>query len=288
MKSTPTKKGPLLSLAAWAAKILPEPVKRTLYRIRPLARLIRGTLNRAAPIGLSQAQIAAGGLAGATLLLDLQTEKDYWLGSYEPELQETIRREIRPGMIVYDVGANIGYVSLLFGRAVGSHGKVFAFEALPANLERIRANLALNSPTPITAVGMAVVDATRPVEFLTHASNAMGKAAGSAGRKKETYGTTLTVPGIALDDFIYTQGNPPPQAIKIDIEGGEVMALPGMRRMLREGHPLAFIELHGPESARAVWDELSSAGYHLFRMDTGEPILSLEAVDWKAYVIGRA
>ena len=278
----------ILSLAAWAAKVLPQPVKRGFYKLKPLARLIRGALNIAAPEGLSEAKVAAGGLAGVPLMLDLQTEKDYWLGTYEPELQETIRRMIQPGMVVYDVGANIGYVSLLFARAVGPRGKVFAFEALPANLERIRANLALNAWATVTPVGMAVVDAARPVEFLTHASGAMGKAAGSAGRKEESYGEHIRVAGTSLDEYIYTQGGPLPQAVKIDIEGGEVMALPGMRRLLREGKPLVFLELHGPEAARVAWDELSAAGYRLFRMDTGEAIHSLEALDWKAYVVGKS
>ena len=277
----------ILSLAAWAARILPGPVKRSLYRWGPLARLLRGVLNQAAPRGLSQAQVAAGGLAGASLLLDLQIEKDYWLGTYEPELQEAIRREVRPGMVVYDVGANIGYVSLLLARAVGPQGRVFAFEALPANLERIRANLALNPQAAVTPVGMAVIDGDRPVEFLTHASGAMGKAAGSAGRKGETYGAAIQVAGISLDEFIYTQLNPVPQVVKIDIEGGEVLALPGMRRLLREGRPLVFLELHGPEAARAAWDELTAAGYQLFRMDSGAHIPSFETLDWKAYVVAK-
>lgn len=276
----------ILSLAAWAAKVLPGPVKRAIYRVRPLARAIRRTLNQAAPTGLSQVRVAAGGLAGAPLLLDLQLEKDYWLGTYEPELQAAIQKEVQPGMVVYDVGANVGYVSLLFARSVGPQGQVFAFEALPANLERIRRNLALNPQATVKPIGMAVVDAVRPVEFMTHASGAMGKAAGSAGRKQEVYGATIQVPGTSLDEFTYTQLNPPPNVIKIDIEGGEVLALPGMRRLLREGRPLIFLELHGPEAAKTAWEELSAAGYALFRMESGERIPSLEALDWKAYVVG--
>ena len=277
----------VLSLAAWAARVLPEPVKRSLYRWRPLASLLRGALNQAAPSGMSQIQVAAGGLAGASLMLNLQTEKDYWLGTYEPELQQAIQKEVRPGMVVYDVGANVGYVSLLLARAVGPQGRVFAFEALPANLERIRANLALNPQAAVDPLGMAVIDGAHPVDFLTHVSGAMGKAAGSAGRKEETYGAAIQVPGISLDEFIYTQSNSLPQVVKIDIEGGEVLALPGMRRLLREGHPLIFLELHGPEAARVAWDELTAAGYQLFRMDNGAHIPSFETLDWKAYVVAK-
>jgi FkbM family methyltransferase len=277
----------ILSLAAWAARVLPGPVKRAIYRFKPFARVIRGTLNRAAPAGLSTVRVAAGSLAGTPLLLDMHTEKDYWLGTYEPELQAAIQKEVRPGMLVYDVGANIGYVSLLFAQAVNPGGRVIAFEALPANLERIRRNLTLNPAARIQPVGMAVVETARSVEFLVHSSGAMGKAAGSAGRKQELYASTLQIPGISLDEFIYTQSNPVPQVVKVDIEGGEVLALPGMKRLLSEARPLIFLELHGPEAARAAWETLTTARYRLFKMETGEPIPTLDTLDWKAYVIAR-
>ncbi|MBN2550389.1 MAG: hypothetical protein JXB15_14595, partial [Anaerolineales bacterium] len=124
----------ILSLAAWTARVLPMPVKRLVYRFQPLARLVRGSLNRAVPQGLTAVEVAAGGLAGVQLYLDLQTEKDYWLGTYEPELQAAVERWVRPGMVIYDVGANIGYISLLLARQTGLEGRIFAFEALPDNL----------------------------------------------------------------------------------------------------------------------------------------------------------
>jgi len=277
----------ILSLAAWAARILPGPIKRLVYRIQPAAGLIRRTLNRASPPGLSEVRVAAGSLEGLTLLLNMQKEKSRWLGTYETELQASIEREIRPGMVVYDVGANIGYISLMFARAVGATGQVFAFEALPANLERMRANFALNPAAPVHTVGMAVVDSCRTVEFLTHSSTSMGKAAGSAGREHESYGAVIQVHGVSLDEFVYTQLNPLPQVVKMDIEGGEVLALPGMRRLLREAHPLILLELHGPDAAQVAWAELATAGYRLFRMDSGTAIASLDHPDWKNYVIAR-
>ncbi len=98
------------------------PVKRGLYRFRPLAGLLRGALNRAAPQGFTPVVVAAGGLQGLSLSLDLQEEKDYWLGTYEPDLQAAVAELVQPGMLVYDVGANIGYISLLLARRVGESG----------------------------------------------------------------------------------------------------------------------------------------------------------------------
>ncbi len=280
---------PLLSLASFFARLLPVSWKRALYRIGPLARLIRGGLNRAAPTGLTVVRVAAGGLAGCPLLLDLQTEKDYWLGTYEPDLQAALRDLVPPGAVAYDVGANIGYVSLLLAQAVGETGRVFAFEALPANVERLRRNLDLNGLSArVTVVAAAVTQAAGPVRFLVHASGGMGKVEGSAGRREQVYRSEITVDGLSLDEFVYEGGHPAPQVVKLDIEGGEVLALPGMRRVLAEARPLVLMELHGPESARAAWQALTAAGYQICWMKRGYPeVTSLAALDWKAYLVAR-
>jgi FkbM family methyltransferase len=277
----------LLSFTAWVASWLPVPFKRGLYRLGPFSRLLRGALNRAAPQGLTTVEIAAGSLAGFRLVLDLSREKDYWLGTYEPHLQSAIEDLVRPGMVVYDVGANIGYISLLLANVVGERGQVFAFEALPANLERVRANLSLNpAGERVLVVEAAVIETTRPATFLVGPSGGMGKAAGSAGRREYTYDKMLEVNGVSLDQFVNETGAPVPQVVKMDIEGGEILALPGMQRALSEAPPLIFLELHGGEAAQAAWKILSSAGYRICEMKPGYPrIPSIEALDWKAYIV---
>jgi FkbM family methyltransferase len=278
---------PILSLAGWAARCLPEQVKRSLYRMGPLSGLIRRGLNRAAPMGVVQVRVAGGGLAGLELRLDLQREKDYWLGTYEPELQSAIRDLVQEGGVAYDVGANIGYISLLLARKLGPGGRVFAFEALPANLERLETNLRLNNlVTQVEVVPVAVVDREGTVNFWVGPSGGMGKAEGSEGRKGVDYKSAIQVKGISLDEFVFRDGRRPPQVVKMDIEGGEVMALPGMRRLLQEIRPLVFLELHGPEAAGAAWQELGRAGYRLCRMQPGYPKADSQAsLDWKAYLV---
>jgi len=285
MSETP----PLLNLAAWTASRLPMPVKRQLYRIPVLARLVRRALNRAAPQGLSAVRVAAGGLQNRLMQLDLQSEKDYWLGTYEPDLQAALEDFVQPGMVAYDVGANIGYISLLLARRVGPGGQVYAFEALPANQERLRLNLALGSPEePVTLVPAAVVETSRRVKFLIGPSDGTGKVEGSVGRIGNGNPETIEVEGLSLDDFVYQLGNPPAQAIKLDIEGGEVLALPGMRRLLEDTHPVVLMELHGPEAAQAAWKIFQAAGYRLCRMEKGYPkIEALSDLDWKAYLVAK-
>ena len=277
------------SFASGFARILPLPLKQGLYRYPPLARLIRGSLNASVADGLSEVEIAAGDLKGYKILLNLKAEKSRWLGTYEPELADAVREFVRPGMTVYDVGANIGYVSLLLAHAARPNGQIFAFEALPANVERIRCNIGLNHlEDRITLVPQAVADKSGELTFYVHESVGMGKVAGSAGRREEHYQAEITVKALSLDEFVYQDGNPAPDVVKMDIEGGEVLALPGMRRVLTENHPRLLLELHGPESEKAAWDILTAAGYSLFAMESGYPrIETPEKLGWKAYLVAR-
>jgi FkbM family methyltransferase len=276
----------ILSTAAWAARVLPQPVKDNLYRIKPVAGLLRNVLNRAAPTGLTQVTVAAGALAGMRLVLDMQTEKDYWLGTYEPQLQSAILDFVRPGKVAYDVGANIGYISLLLAKTVGQQGHVFSFEALPANIERMRQNVSLNQmEARISVIDRAVSDSEDPVNFLTSPSGGMGRVEGSVGRQISPTGS-LPVAGTSLDHFVYQEGNPPPEILKMDIEGGETRALPGMSRILLEDHPIVLLELHGPDATQIAWDILEKTGYHLYLMNTKyPPIRGVDELDWKSYIV---
>jgi FkbM family methyltransferase len=277
----------ILRLAAAAAQRFPMPVKRWLYRIAPLARLIRGGLNLAAPLGLTTIEVAGGALAGKRLSLNLQEEKDYWLGTYEPDLQQAIAELVKPGMVAYDVGANIGYITLLLAQVVGAAGQVISFEALPNNVERLLNNLALNHlEGRVQVEAVAVVDHSRKVEFLVGPSGGMGKAQGSAGRQNVQYSKILEIPGLSLDEYVYQLGHPEPQIIKVDIEGGEVLALPGMARLLKEARPLILMELHGVEAAKSCWGALVQAGYQIARMAPGFPAVSgWEGLNWKSYLV---
>jgi len=276
----------ILDFAAFLARVLPTPVTRLFYRLGPLSQLIRGALTRAAPGGLTPVRISGGDLAWMTMALDLKIEKEYWLGTYEVDLQQAIRAQVRPEWVAYDVGANIGYVSLLLAKAVGDRGTVYAFEALPENLNRLRENIQLNRlSNRVKVIASAVVDFSQPVRFLVGPSGSMGKVSGSAGRL-ESKQIAIDVPGVALDDFVYRDGNPVPQVIKMDIEGGEVLALRGMARLLKQAHPLVFLELHGPDAARVAWDTLNACGYRICLMKRGlSPVLSLNHLEWKSYLV---
>jgi FkbM family methyltransferase len=190
-------------------------------------------------------------------------------------------------MIVYDVGANIGYITLMMVKAAGHSGRVYAFEALPSNVKRLIDNVALNTHQDrITTLNYAIIDTPRQIRFWIGPSDDMGKVEGSAGRDEISYPDSIQVQGISLDWFVFELGNPHPHLIKIDIEGGEVLAVPGMKRLLNETHPIVLVELHGSQAGRVCWEVLTECGYEIRRMEKGYPkVSSVDELDWKSYLI---
>jgi hypothetical protein len=94
------------------------------------------------------------------------------------------------------------------------------------------------------------------------------------------------VPAISLDDFVYQQGNPAPQVVKMDIEGGEVLALPGMQQLLERARPVMLLELHGPDAATAAWEIFQEKKYQICQMRQAYPqVASRQDLDWKAYLV---
>lgn len=280
--------GWLTSIAAFFSKILSDQTKEKIYQNKPLAGAIRSGLNAAVPTGKHKVEVSAGELAGFSLMVDMKTEKDYWLGTYEMDLQAALRELVQPGMVTYDVGANIGYFSLMLAKLSGETGQVHAFEPLPSNIERLLTNVSMNGYTErISIYPVAVTEFGTPIRFLVHTSEKMGKVAGTVGKEdNEAYQDSIEVASLSLDQFAYLQGNPLPQLVKMDIEGGEVKALPGMRRMLEEEHPILLLELHGLEACSTAWKLLQGIGYRLCWMKPGFPsVASLEELKTKAYVV---
>jgi FkbM family methyltransferase len=246
--------------------------------------VIRSTLTRAAPDEIVTVEIAAGPLAGMRLQLDLRTEKDLWLGTYEPALLEAIEHFTSPDLTAYDVGANIGYVSLAMAKAMGQSGRVVAFEPLPANLVRLQANMALNPEgNRVQVVGAAVGAHNAQAAFMVHESGGMGKLQAAEGRQTE-YVSSITVEVISLDKWIMDGGGAPPGLIKIDVEGGEAAVLEGLSGTLNSARPTILIELHGPEATSEVQNILASAGYALHAARDGYPKLG-EITGWKTYAV---
>ena len=133
-------------------------------------------------------------------------------------------------MTAFDVGAHAGYFTLLLSRSVRSHGRVFAFEPEPTNIEHLRQHVRINGLTNVEIVEAAAADAGGSSRFDKTAASMMGHLSRDGSAQVQT---------VRLDDF------PTPDIIKMDIEGAETLALLGATRILSERHTQWFIELHG-------------------------------------------
>lgn len=217
-----------------------------------------------------RAVAGTGPLAGLRLRLPSGMEALYVNEPYEPEVAAALVRLVRPGWICVDVGAHVGYFTLLLARLVGEEGTVLAFEAAPDNARLLAQNVRLNKlQSRVLVENLAVADA--PAELELYPARAGGSTewtldATFASREDpvptERHG--LPVRAVALDDYFPSGARL--ELIKMDIEGAEAKAIPGMRRLLRDARPIILLEFHREVGWRAV-QELRTHGYVFEELD---------------------
>ncbi len=146
-----------------------------------------------------------------------------FFGLFEPNLTYFTRSVLKPGDIFIDVGANIGYYTILAAAQVGPTGKVYAIEASPTTCDLLRANLTLNELRNVVAVNMAVTDTECRVRITSVERRNIG-----ANRVERVDGPeTDTVPGRPLADIVAPDLHNA-RLIKIDVEGSEHLILPAI------------------------------------------------------------
>jgi FkbM family methyltransferase len=177
-----------------------------------------------------------------------------WLGSYEYGKQKAFIDEVKPGQIVYDIGANVGFYTLLSSLLVGATGHVVAFEPLPRNLVYLRRHLELNGCANVMVLPVAVSDRPGHAQFDSSHDPSMGLLSDHG---------TVEVETVALDPLVQSGAIPPPDVIKIDVEGAEPQVLAGTVGLFNLQKPLIFLALHGQDVGRQCRDFLDGVGYQL-------------------------
>ncbi|MBI4634931.1 MAG: FkbM family methyltransferase [Candidatus Rokubacteria bacterium] len=219
-----------------------------------LGRALRAPLRLIPPATVLP--IAQGPLRGARWIVGSATH-GCWLGCYEAEKQRLCVAYARPGMTVFDLGANVGFYTLLFSRLVGAAGTVHAFEPVERNLGYLRKHLALNGVSNAHVHPVAAGRRTGRADFDPSRDPRTGRVVSAATP------STLTVPVGSLDDFVYREGHPPPQLVKIDVKGGEGDVLDGSDRLLSEERPTLFVAIHGLDQWRRCYELLTRRRYRI-------------------------
>jgi len=212
----------------------------------PFSRPLRSVVGRGAPAGTQVVEVWRGEVAGAYLYVDLASERDYRLGTYETHVQAYLARNIAAGDVVYDIGAHVGFLSLLMARLVGPWGVVHAFEPLRENVDRLQLNVATNGVENVVPHALALCDHGGPATFDRRSSSFDGRLSERGGLVVETE---------TIDNLV-ARGLPAPDVIKIDVGGGEAAVVRGARETIRAGAPRLLVEVTSAESGRAMLAEL--------------------------------
>ncbi|HEX4872498.1 MAG TPA: FkbM family methyltransferase [Nevskiaceae bacterium] len=182
-------------------------------------------------------------------------------GTYGADEVQTFLDLIRPGDVVYDVGAHVGYYTVMAADRVGPAGQVAAFEPLPLNLKFLRTHLRRNRVRNVEVVPACVGRAAGQARFDPGPGTGRGRLAGQGG---------LAVEVVALDALVASGRLRPPTLIKMDVEGAEAEALEGAREILRRDRPALLLSVHGEAQHRRCGELLSGLGYRIEEFSRNE------------------
>jgi FkbM family methyltransferase len=188
--------------------------------------------------------------------------------TWEPEETRLVSSLLREGDVFVDVGANVGYFTLVASDAVGKSGKVFAFEPEPKNFSLLRKNVQVNKCANARCEQKAVTGTDYPVELYLSSFNYEDYNRGRQRARTQVEGVTLDsyfAPGTRVD------------FIKMDVQGAEYFALQGMKRVLRDNPDIVLmmefwphgLQEAGVEPSRLL-EEIEELGLVPYKAGTGK------------------
>lgn len=190
-------------------------------------------------------------------------------GLYEPDTVELFQRLVKPGMTVVDVGAHIGFYSLLAARHVGPNGRVYAFEPNPEVYEIFIRNIEANEyQSIVSAIPKAVSNREGKVRLYIPAEES---AQSSLYAHETGVQSSIEVETLTLDKFFAGEGWPKVDLVKIDVEGAEVEVLEGMKEVVSRNAELKLIvefnpgcQLKSVGNVEKIFETLITLGFRNF------------------------
>ena len=189
-------------------------------------------------------------------------------GSYEHRECEVLAGALRPGGAVFDVGANVGWFTLMLA-AHRPAAHVHAVEPLPATADLLQATVDRARLDNVTVHRVALGDRVGTMPLVSTSDNAYAHAAGTAdagvggpriaGWRAAT--AMVECPAATLDWLWHRTGRPRVDAVKVDVEGGEPAVLAGAEDLLAQCRPLLVVETQSDERRALVQDVLGPLGY---------------------------
>ena len=226
-----------------AAGVMGEPRPHDAVRVHPLLKALTAWV---------RLPILKGPLRGKLWLLHSHGKLARVLNAeYEPDQTALFERVLRPGDAVFDVGAHVGYYTLLASVLVGPAGRVFAFEPDGENLRDLKKHARINRCRNVSVIEAAAGKVTGSALFQPGPGSGRGQLAAEG---------TVEVPIVRLDEFARERGVVP-HLIKIDVEGAELAVLRGARTLLVEEGPGLVLSTHGEGRRQKCLEFLHRMGY---------------------------
>lgn len=237
------------------------------------ARVVDHYLNaalRANPI--SRVSMLRNGTRMSLDTKDIVQRYLYQFGVWEPNLSGWLARTLRPGDVFVDVGANIGYYSLLAARLVGHRGSVVAIEASPTAYAELRGNVTRNQTGNVRLVNRAVAEDDRELTFYEPKPGIHSVT--TSVRTRDDMVPAFRIQARPLGELLTEDEVRTARVIKIDIEGGEYAALAGLVPVLGQARQDLEIVVEVSESllarqSRTIAEAtglLSELGFHMYRL----------------------
>jgi FkbM family methyltransferase len=184
------------------------------------------------------------------------------LGRYEPQVVSLLLSMSNPIKVAYDIGAHVGFITLVLAERLSSDGKVFAFEPAPENIAVMQQLIIENSlQHKVSLLPFALTNLNGNQKLIKWKSSSMYLLESALDGQNACDCSSTNVTTCTLDSFVFEQLNPPPELIKIDVEGAEALVIQGGLRTLDVYSPKLIIEIHGPKNAQKIWELLRSFCY---------------------------
>jgi len=229
------------------------------------ATFVHDLLNRRPP-GASQVFTCRGVLEGYRMRTDWNRFRGFVYGTWEPEVVGALVATVKTGATAIDIGAHIGYYTLVLAKCVGPAGRIISFEPLPVNLALLRKNVQLNDLQQVQVEAQAVFSRN---EELTITVPDDAPNSGEASVLPVEGAKQFRVPATTLDSFCSGTGFKP-NFLKMDVEGAEYDVLLGAKETIAQSRPKMLIELHhfdGNLAGHPVPELLASWNYEIQWID---------------------
>jgi len=235
--------------------------------LKALAKKILRPVFKVVGFGRDFIPIVCGPLHGKKMLKEHGlVNLSMLFGTYESSFSNAFLNESKSSQVIYDVGSNVGYFSLL--AALNTKSRIYSFEPIPEIAKQFRTLMELNELNEdVKLTEVALSDEIGKIDMVTPGTQEQGLMVSALRGQKVDIDNSILVNMTTLDHLVFEENYPPPDLIKLDVEGAEALVLEGGERTLKHYKPRLLIEVHGLEPAEKCWSIFERCHADVYRID---------------------